>query len=248
MLASQRYAATDDLSGQPAFSFSISPWSALDLTLAGHPYQLPQNDNNFLSIDAKVTGLGGNSCGQGGPMNDDRAFAASTQFGFIIRPLNAAGGTKVCSATTYPSTPIIPKPEGQLEVIYASSVEPSEGSAEAFCDGDITTFWHTMYSITMGTYPHWVDFDAGKTKTIKGFTYTTRQDSPNGDVKDYEIYVSTDGKTWGKPVCTGTFPKGKKPNTVLFNAPVKGRYIRFKALNEQHGADYASGAEFSIVE
>ena len=248
VLASQRYAATDDLSGQPAFSFSISPWSALDLTLAGHPYQLPQNDNNFLSIDAKVTGLGGNSCGQGGPMNDDRAFAASTQFGFIIRPLNAAGGTKVCSATTYPSTPIIPKPEGQLEVIYASSVEPSEGSAEAFCDGDITTFWHTMYSITMGTYPHWVDFDAGKTKTIKGFTYTTRQDSPNGDVKDYEIYVSTDGKTWGKPVCTGTFPKGKKPNTVLFNAPVKGRYIRFKALNEQHGADYASGAEFSIVE
>ena len=143
--------------------------------------------------------------------------------------------------------PVIPKPEGQLEVIYASSIEPSEGSAEAFADGDPDTFWHTMYSITMGTYPHWVDFDAGKLKTIKGITYSTRRDSSNGDVKDYEIYVSTDARNWGSPVVSGSFPRGKKPNTVLFPTPVRARYIRFRALSEQRGADYASGAEFSII-
>ena len=231
----------------PAFSFSVSPWSAVDLTLAAHPYQLPEREHYFLTLDAKVTGLGGNSCGQGAPLPLDRAVAEPTSFGFLIRPLAAKGGTAVSGSTATPVMPVIPKPEGQLEVIYASSIEPSEGSAEAFADGDPSTFWHSMWSITVGTYPHWVDFDAGKQKSIKGFTYTPRQDSPNGHVKDYEIYGSTDGQTWGQPVVSGTFPRSRQPQKVLFPRTVRGRYIRFRALSEQNGSDYASGAEFSIV-
>jgi len=245
-LASQRE-ETESASLIPNYSFSISPWSALDLTLAAHPYQLPEREHYFLTLDAKVTGLGGNSCGQGAPLPIDRAMAEPTSFGFLIRPLSAQGGTSVSGSAAVPAMPVIPKPEGQLTVIYASSIEPSEGSAEALTDGDPSTFWHTMYSITMGTYPHWVDFDAGKLKTIKGITYTTRQDSSNGDIKDYEIYVSTDARSWGSPVVSGSFPRGKKPNTVLFPTPVRARYIRFRALSEQRGADYASGAEFSII-
>ena len=255
-LASQREAsnsspiasdATFPSQSAPAFSFSVSPWSALDLTLAAHPYQLPKSDNYFLTIDAKVTGLGGNSCGQGAPLPVDRALAEPTSFGFLIRPLSANGGPAVSGRTTIPATPVIPKPEGQLEVIYASSIEPSEGSAEAFVDGDPSTFWHSMWSITVGTYPHWVDFDAGKQKSIKGFTYTPRQDSPNGHVKDYEIYVSSDGKTWGQPVVSSSFPRSRQTQTVLFPRAVRARYIRFRALSEQNGTEYASGAEFSII-
>jgi len=231
----------------PAFSFSVSPWSAVDLTLAAHPYQLPERENFFLTLDAKVTGLGGNSCGQGGPLNVDRAMAVPTSFGFLIRPFAAKGGTAVSGSTQVPSVPVIPKPEGQLEVVYASSIEPSEGSAEAFADGDPSTFWHTMYSITMGTFPHWVDFDAGKQKSMKGVVYTPRQDSANGHVKDYEIYVSIDGKSWGKPVASGTFARGREAKKVLFPRTVKARYVRFRALSEQSGADYATGAEFSII-
>ncbi|MBR4433774.1 MAG: discoidin domain-containing protein, partial [Bacteroidaceae bacterium] len=231
----------------PAFSFSVSPWSALDLTLAAHPYQLPKREHYFLTLDAKVTGLGGNSCGQGAPLPVDRALAEPTSFGFLIRPLSANGGPAVSGRTTIPATPVIPKPEGQLEVIYASSIEPSEGSAEAFVDGDPSTFWHSMWSITVGTYPHWVDFDAGKQKSIKGFTYTPRQDSPNGHVKDYEIYVSSDGKTWGQPVVSSSFPRSRQTQTVLFPRAVRARYIRFRALSEQNGTEYASGAEFSII-
>lgn len=247
VLASRRYAALDQPTGTPAFSFSISPWSDLDITLAGHPYQLPEREHNFLHLDAKVTGLGGNSCGQGGPMNEDRAVAAPTQFGFLIRPLAAQGGTAVSGSAVQPATPVIPKPEGSLEVIYASSVEPSEGSIEALTDGDPTTFWHTMYSITMGTYPHWVDLDAGKVITMKGITYLPRQDSANGHIKDYEVFVSTDGKTWGNAVATGSFPSSRQLQTVTFPQPVKARYIRFRALSEQHGADYATAAEIDII-
>ena len=249
-LASQREAPSSLLQeeqGGCSFSFSVSPWSALDLTLAAHPYQLPERENYFLTLDVKVTGLGGNSCGQGAPLPVDRALAEPTQFGFLIRPLDAKGGTNVSAGTSVPATPVIPKPEGQLEVIYASSIESSEGSAEAFADGDPITFWHSMWSITVGTYPHWVDFDAGKVKTIKGCVYTPRQDSPNGHVKDYEILVSIDGKTWGQPVVSGSFPRGRQPQTVTFPKAVRGRYIRFRALSEQTGSDYASGAEFSII-
>ncbi|MBR4337457.1 MAG: discoidin domain-containing protein [Bacteroidaceae bacterium] len=245
-LASQRE-KPGNTPAAPAFSFSVSPWSALDLTLAPHPYQLPDRQHYYLTLDAKVTGLGGNSCGQGAPLTIDRALAEPTPFGFLIRPLGAKGGTAVSGSTPTPAMPVIPKPEGQLEVVYASSIEPSEGSAEAFADGDPSTFWHSMWSITVGTYPHWVDFDAGKQKAIKGCVYTPRQDSPNGHVKDYEIYVSANGKTWGKPIVSDSFPRSRQPQTVLFPRTVKGRYIRFRALSEQSGSDYASGAEFSII-
>ena len=33
----------------------------------------------------------------------------------------------------------------------------------------------------------------------------------------------------------------------MFEKPVKARYIRFTALSEQRGQDYASGAELTIL-
>ena len=104
-----------------------------------------------------------------------------------------------------------------------------------------------MYSITLAKYPHWIDFDAAETKTMKGFVYTPRQDGPNGRVKDYEIYVSQDGKTWGTPIAKGSFKNSEADQRVMFKKPVKARYIRFNALSEQNGNDFASGAEFSLI-
>ena len=134
-----------------------------------------------------------------------------------------------------------------LEVVYASSQEPREGDAAHLTDGDGTTIWHTMYSVTLAKYPHWVDFDAASEKNMKGFIYTPRTDSSNGMVKDYEIYVSQDGKEWGEPVKKGAFERSGEPQKVLFDKPVKARYIRFRALSEQRGNDYASGAEFNLI-
>ena len=82
---------------------------------------------------------------------------------------------------------------------------------------------------------------------IKGFTYMPRQDGPNGDVKKYSITLSQDGKTWGQPVCEGEFPRSKNVQKVLFTAPQRARYLRFTALSSQNGADFASGAEFTVL-
>ena len=45
----------------------------------------------------------------------------------------------------------------------------------------------------------------------------------------------------------GTFENNQKEKKVLFDQPVKARYIRFTALSEQRGQDFASGAELVIL-
>ena len=237
-------------------SASALPWSQQELTLAAHPYQLPKSSGTHLHLDAKVTGLGGASCGQGGPLTPDQVRSTPTTFGFIIRPAvkSELPNLVKVSATGRKMVKDIMQQMKQnqqntgLQIVFASSQEPDEGDASYLVDGDPSTIWHTMYSITLAKYPHWVDFDAGKQKVIKGFTYLARQDgSLNGCIKDYEIYVSNDNKTWGEPIAKGSFEKTAKLQKVMFGKPVKARYVRLRALNEQSGQDYASGAEFTLV-
>ncbi|MBP8848675.1 MAG: discoidin domain-containing protein, partial [Parabacteroides sp.] len=296
------FVATDRL------SVSALQYSALDLILASHPYQLPVAGDTYLHLDAAVTGLGGNSCGQGGPLEQDRVFAGHHDMGFIIRPAgkdvtvtanvapagempltimrNRAGSVELSSArkdavicyTTdgkgkakeyseaipfrnggtvkawfkdnpkINATASFSKIESiQTEVVYTSSEESGYGDAKNLTDGDPNTIWHTMFSVTVAKYPHWVDLDAGEVKQIKGFSFLPRQDGSNGNIKDYSISVSLDGKNWGEPVLKGTFENNQKEKKVLFDQPVKARYIRFTALSEQRGQDFASGAELVIL-
>lgn len=291
-------------------SASALPWSQQELTLAAHPYQLPKSSGTHLHLDAKVTGLGGASCGQGGPLAPDVTMSGTYNFGFIMRPAaladiqktvkvsasgekpinversrngdvtissNAQGRTILYKVDGGKKAQVYAKPfnlrnGGKLtywykdnpslqfttffdriesipvEVIFASSEEPYEGEAYNLVDGDPGTYWHTMYSITLAKYPHWVDFDAGEPRLIKGFSYLARQDgSLNGCVKDYEIYVSNDKEHWGTPVAKGQLKNTADAQRVMLDKPVKARYLRFRALSEQHGEDYASGAEFSII-
>lgn len=291
-------------------SASALPWSALELTLAPHPHQLPPTRSTHLHLDVAVTGLGGNSCGQGGPLEADRVKAAHHSMGFILRPIHQSTfseTTRIAPSGPYPlsitrdrngfvhiqspdknvslvytlndqskrysysepfpwreggtvtayikgreqvfSRMVFDKIENiPLEVIYASSQESGSDDARHLVDGDPHTIWHTMYSVTVAQYPHWVDFDAGEIKTIRGFTYLPRQDGgSNGDIRDYSLQVSTDGKNWSEAVARGKFEKSKQMQRIMLAHPVKARYIRFTALSSQNGADYAGGAEFTVI-
>lgn len=310
-----RWCALTDKAGKGALfvatnrlSTSALQYSALDMTLAGHPHQLPKAGDTYLHLDLAVTGLGGNSCGQGGPLIHDRVFAGQNNIGFIIRPAtqDLSAAAQVSAAGEIPFsitrsrvgmvelssidkdavfcytigkekkakeyTETIPMREGgtitawlknnpeikstktfnklesiQTEVIYASSEEVGEGDAKHLVDGDPNTIWHSMYSVTVAKYPHWVDLDAGEEKAFKGFIYMPRKDSNNGNIKEYSIQVSSDGKNWGEPVCKGQFANNRDEKKVLFDKPVKGRYIRFTALSSQNGQDFATGAELTIL-
>ena len=294
-------------------SFSALPWSDNTIAMANHPHELPQSDYTYLHLDMAITGLGGNSCGQGGPLQRDRVMATPHTFGYMIRPMNSVETNDLVSNANVSlngATPltIVRDAEGNvtinangakgdifyrlngskkavkytgpvglrgggtisawtkendwlvasqsfsriesipLSVVFASSQESGEGDASHLTDGDPSAYWHTMYSVTVANHPHWVDFDCGGVKTIKGFTYLPRQDSNNGNIKKYSIQVSNDGKTWGKAVAEGEFENNKKEKTVLLTTPVKARFVRLTALSEQSGQDFATGAEFKVLE
>ena len=59
---------------------------------------------------------------------------------------------------------------------------------------------------------------------------------------------SNDGKTWSKPVAEGEFENNRKEKSILLTTPIKTRFIRFTALSEQNGQDFAAGAEFKVLE
>lgn len=310
-----RWCALTDAQGNGAafvadglMSASALPWSALELMGAAHPYQLPASTATHLHLDAKVAGLGGNSCGQGGPLKPDCVPGEGYRFGFLIRPVTngqTAAVTKVAPAGEHPiamvrdinglltfttpyakraivyrvnggkpqeyKAPVNLREGGKVEawykdnkaavatqtfhkienvplsVLFCSSQETGDNGIEHAVDNDPSTFWHTMYSVTVAQYPHWVDFDANGTKLMKGFVYVPRQDGTNGRIKDYEIYVSQDGKEWGLPIAKGTFPNDTKQQRIDFAQPVRARYIRFKALSSQNGQDFASAAEFKLI-
>lgn len=290
------------------FSSSALPWSEMEMTLAPHLHQLPESSGAHLYLLADVTGLGGNSCGQGPPLEQDRVKADAHNFGFIIRPVNKQNEQSQVKVSVAGEMPLsinrdrkgnieintqlqnaeilyqlnngkvqsylqpfnlreggkvkawykgndnlsveneFPKIESiPMQIKNASSQEVGEGNAEHLLDGDPATIWHTMYSVTVAQYPHWIDFDASEVKKIKGFTYLPRQDGTNGHIKGYKIQVSLDGENWSEPVAEGEFEKGNSLKTIQLAKPVEGRYIRFTALSSQNGQDFASGAEFVVL-
>ena len=237
--------------GTQPMDVAALPYTAQEMTLAGHPFELPNPSATYLQLNIATTGVGGNSCGPT-PLQRDRVMATQHRFGFIIRPAQAklAEAANVSASTEAPAfvAGLINRSTIPMKVIFASSEEVGAGNATHLVDGNPNTIWHSAYSVTVAKHPHWVDFDLSKEVSFKGISYLPRTDEAgNGDVKDFSISISDDAKTW-KEVHKGSFSYNRGTvQQVLFKSPVKARYVRFTALSEQYGQDFASGAEFGLI-
>ena len=237
--------------GTQPMDVAALPYTAQEMTLAGHPFELPNPSATYLQLNIATTGVGGNSCGPT-PLQRDRVMATQHRFGFIIRPAQEklTQAANVSASTEAPAfvAGLINRSTIPMKVIFASSEEVGAGNATHLVDGNPNTIWHSAYSVTVAKHPHWVDFDLSKEVSFKGISYLPRTDEAgNGDVKDFSISVSDDAKTW-KEVHKGSFSQNRgTPQQVLFKSPVKARYVRFTALSEQYGQDFASGAEFGLI-
>lgn len=79
-------ALSNSIRKAPVMSMSVLPYSAMDLVMAAHPHQLPgRGEVNYLTVDAAVLGLGGQSCGPA-PQQKNRIYAGATHFSFEIAP------------------------------------------------------------------------------------------------------------------------------------------------------------------
>ncbi len=78
------------------------------------------------------------------------------------------------------------------KILYVDSEENfAEGDlAENAIDGKTDTFWHTLWSAPHPSHPHTLVIDLGKEHELAGLRLLPRQDSPNGRIKDYKLYLS----------------------------------------------------------
>lgn len=137
-----------------------------------------------------------------------------------------------------------------LTAVRASSaeVDGEDGKAANAVDGDPETVWHTQWQDANPEHPHEIVIQITPAVRIKGLTYLPRQnDSDHGNIREYDIYVSTDGKEFGKPVRSGTFAGGKERKTVAF-VPVQAGFIKLVARSEISGRPWTSAAEIGIVQ
>lgn len=138
-------------------------------------------------------------------------------------------------------------PQSQLDVSDVSSQETYQisGRATNVLDGDAGTFWHTRTRSSSLPHPHWIDLDLNGDYQVNRLHYLPRQDSANGRITGYEVYLSDDGYTWGSPVATGTFPVSVAEQTVPI-PPTTAGYVRLRALGEVSGQPWTTVAELNV--
>lgn len=132
--------------------------------------------------------------------------------------------------------------------VTASSFEPGEGDPKHLVDNDADTFWHSRYSPNPVQPPHTVTVDMTRDYMVESVTVTPRQDgNSNGRVRDYELYLSTDGQNWDQPVSKGRMQNDSSQQIVTLPKPQTARYLKLVILNEHTRGGFGSIAELGIV-
>jgi beta-galactosidase len=132
------------------------------------------------------------------------------------------------------------------KVVSVDSFEPGEGNAAHAIDGNPETFWHTNWSASKEPMPHEIQIDFGRDHQLVGFKYLGRQDSANGRVDGYEVFVSRDGSQWDR-VGGGRFLNHAQWQESRFEQPQLARYMKLSIAGEHGGQYYASVAELDIL-
>jgi len=128
----------------------------------------------------------------------------------------------------------------KLKIKATADSEESGGEVRNLLDGDAATIWHTEWRAKSPGYPHWVLLEIEEPLTIRGLRLQPRQDGANGRIGEYNVFISTDGKRWGK----GVVARG----SVNFETPRTGRFVKLLALkpvNPDH--PWASLAELELI-
>jgi beta-galactosidase len=83
-------------------------------------------------------------------------------------------------------------PRETWKIAYADSeeVDGDDGNAENVFDLQSSTFWHTQWESAQPAHPHQLVLDLGGEHTVAGLRYLPRQDSANGRIKEYRVFLS----------------------------------------------------------
>ncbi len=79
------------------------------------------------------------------------------------------------------------------KVVYADSEETAgdDGIADNVFDLQATTIWHSQWESAKPKHPHQIVIDLGREEIVAGLRYLPRQDSANGRIKNYRLFLNT---------------------------------------------------------
>ena len=137
--------------------------------------------------------------------------------------------------------------EGLKVISFSSQNEGNSKFAANAVDGNSMTIWHSKFESGIKKHPHELVIDLGKPSMIRGFRYMARQDGGwNGALKDVEFSIGDNPQEFDEPILKVTFRKTRSVQDVRCK-PVKGRYVRLRALSEVNEGPWASIAEIGII-
>ncbi|MFV0506401.1 MAG: discoidin domain-containing protein [Bacteroidales bacterium] len=143
-------------------------------------------------------------------------------------------------------TEFLPDPNTIMRVVEGSSRWPLHDYRDML-DGNPNTFWSSEWNGEWrASASHHVVIDLGATKEVSGCLYTPRQDSENGRIGKYEIYVSQDGKEWGRAVAKGEFKNSNGVQKVYFDGKYNVNYIKVCSVSEVNNRKWAAIADLSF--
>ncbi|MGC4806178.1 PQQ-dependent sugar dehydrogenase [Micromonospora sp. DT233] len=174
-------------------------------------------------------------------------FSSWSDGGGQSHVITAPATPTVYTARYAERNPTVRLPQSEIDVDDVDSQEVLlvNGRATNVLDGRANTFWHSRYLLSSQPHPHWIDLDLGAARQVNRLYYLPRQNSADGRIKGYEVYLSTDGSNWGSPVATGTFPNSTAEQTVTIPSTT-ARYVRLRALSEVNGKKWTSVAELNV--
>jgi beta-galactosidase len=78
------------------------------------------------------------------------------------------------------------------KILYVDSEETSaeDSVAENAIDGDTDSYWHSAWSLNHSAHPHTLVIDMNAVRELSGVRLLPRQDSANGRIKNYRLYLS----------------------------------------------------------
>ncbi len=134
-------------------------------------------------------------------------------------------------------------------VIDFQSEEPTgegsdNGKAIYTIDGNLSTFWHSLWTESGAELPGWITYDMKNNTTISKLSVTRRPN--NKALKTVNIYVSNNSSDFGTMVGQIIFADadaGGATKQIEFINPPKGRYLKLVMPDTNAGGAVLSMAE-----
>ena len=122
---------------------------------------------------------------------------------------------------------------------------------EKMQDGSNRTFWHTRFKPTLAEPPHYVVLHNPNHHRIEGLSYATWSGgNGNGQIENFEVYASKDGKDWGKPIAGGNLEtRLANEQPIPFSEATNAPFIKFLATQSFSidGRSLASIGKLDVV-